>query len=362
MSSPSLPPDNLNGLLSSLLALDGSDSVAGVGAPSQAPRGSGGLGRGYEINLPSGESSRNVVPPRVYTVEENMDEWTLGTTEASTKRKAFGGQDDSFLQRASASTAFSFQGGGGKSLGMFILPTDLQAYTGTVRSFIGKGNTFCLRRDCPIVHRAEGLATSIRPGDVVVEKTANQAAYLDPRISSEKLDSSLLGDWLSSQDSLEVWHTRFSQAEEAYEATDRKTTASAASLEIIRAEEEKSVRFRTPKKARRDDSDLGPDVGLSPYSENLINGFEEFADKNMEEKVERLVQAAIDLDHGLGSTSEYTLKMAGDVAKIHSDALMVARALETNIRLQKRTLGERPTDLPVEDPQPSGKIGESKFV
>jgi hypothetical protein len=63
----------------------------------------------------------------------------------------------------------------------------------------------------------------------VVVKTTGKSAFLHPVIKSELLDQSLLGDWLSTQETLESWSTKFDQV---LGSSAFVTRVNAAALEI----------------------------------------------------------------------------------------------------------------------------------
>ena len=348
--------------LDDLLASMRTSALDAPAPPSVAPfmyhgrRGTGGLDRdrvldgdNYEVNLPSGESFARVqsahtqIPLQVETADSlsEGDGWTA-ISEArapSQKRKPA-------LPASNASPMVGVTGG--KLVSVVRLAGDLDIYARICRSFVGKSNVVCVRMDCSIAHRADGLAGELRPGDLLVAKVPGQTVHVNPRIASEKLESGLIGDWLSSQETLESWVTLFARAAEAFSVGDGTKTTSAAAVDAIRMEEEKAVRFRTPKKPRRSSSDMAADVGLSPYSLTFQNGQEEFASQTEGEKVDRLVEAVINIDHGLSTTADYAMKLGRDVSELRTDSMLAARALETNVRLNKRSIGERPQDLPTE--------------
>jgi hypothetical protein len=88
-----------------------------------------------------------------------------------------------------------------------ILSQDLDAFSLFCRATIGKSGTFCTMQNCSVNH--QGTVAKVKPGSLVVVKTSRKAAFLHRVIKSDLLDQGLLGDWLSTQETLESWFTKF---------------------------------------------------------------------------------------------------------------------------------------------------------
>jgi hypothetical protein len=104
-----------------------------------------------------------------------------------------------------------------------------------------------------------------------------------------------LGDWLSSQETLEDWIAKFDQV---LASTAFATKINAAALEVTRDEERRATDFKTPraKKKRSVDQDTTERIGISPYARALLNGQETFEELTPEEQLERVIQMVINFD------------------------------------------------------------------
>jgi hypothetical protein len=124
------------------------------------------------------------------------------------------------------------QAGPAKTFSVMRFPLDLDAFSLICRATVGKSGTCCISRNCTVNH--QGPVAQIKPGSLVVVKTTGKSAFLHPVIKSELLDQSLLGDWLSTQETLESWSTKFDQV---LGSSAFVTRVNAAALEITREEE-----------------------------------------------------------------------------------------------------------------------------
>jgi hypothetical protein len=134
------------------------------------------------------------------------------------------------------------QAGEPKKYPLFMLPTDLGALMGICRSRIGKSRTFCLVKNCATNH--QGGLVAVKPGDIVVAKTSGRIAFETPRISSANLDDSVVGKWISIQDTLTQWTNKFGQAQDISEVgvpVDLKV------FELKVEDERKAASFKTPR-------------------------------------------------------------------------------------------------------------------
>jgi hypothetical protein len=165
------------------------------------------------------------------------------------------------------------QAGPAKTFSVMRFPQDLDAFSLICRATVGKSGTFCISRNCTVNH--QGPVAQIKPGSLVVVKITGKSAFLHPVIKSELLDQSLLGDWLSTQETLESWSTKFDQV---LGSSAFVTRVNAAALEITRDEEKRAADFKTPrtKKRRSIAEDSTERIGISPYARVLLNGHKTF--------------------------------------------------------------------------------------
>jgi hypothetical protein len=153
--------------------------------------------------------------------------------------------------------------GPAKTLSVMILSQELDAFSLFCQATIGKSGSFCIVRNCSTNH--EGTVAKIKPGSLVVVKTSGKSAFLHPVVKADILDQSLLGDWLSTQETLETWFTKFDQV---LGSSSFVTKVNAAALEISRDEEQRAANFKTPwtKKRRSLDLHSTERIGISPYA------------------------------------------------------------------------------------------------
>jgi hypothetical protein len=230
------------------------------------------------------------------------------------------------------------------------LSLDLDVFSLVCRAVIGKSGTFCINRNCHINH--QGPVAKIKPGSLVVIKTGGKTAFLHPVIKADLFDQTLLGDWLSTQETLEDWIAKFDQA---LASTAFATKVNAAALEVTRDEERRAADFKTPraKKRRSIDDDTTERIGISPYARALLNGHETFEEMTSEEQLERLIQMVINLNAGvdqLGSLYVSLSKELENTTNVHS---LSNQMLEHKVNLIRRTLGSKPEHLKAEIEAPT---------
>jgi hypothetical protein len=85
----------------------------------------------------------------------------------------------------------------------------------------------------------------IKPGCLVVVKTSGKSAFVHPVVKADILDQGLLGDWLSTQETLETWFTKFDQVLDSSSFVTK--VVNAAALEITGYEEQRAATFKTPR-------------------------------------------------------------------------------------------------------------------
>jgi hypothetical protein len=167
-------------------------------------------------DISSGPGSLVDVPmPEVSTLLNN------GTSQSSSLlgvRTVFEGapRGDSPMDGPDAITLFpeSVTGTGQpKKYSVYRMPTDLDNFVSMCRSRIGRGHTFCLLRNCSINH--QGGIVTVKPGELVVTKAFGKVAFKSPHILSSALDDAVVGEWITSQETLTSWSNKLGQAKEA---------------------------------------------------------------------------------------------------------------------------------------------------
>jgi hypothetical protein len=88
------------------------------------------------------------------------------------------------------------------------------------------------------------LVAKIKLGSLVVIKTSGKSAFLHPMIKTDILTKICLVIWLSSQETLESWCTKFDQV---LKPSAFATKVNTAALEITRDEERRAADFKTPR-------------------------------------------------------------------------------------------------------------------
>ena len=76
--------------------------------------------------------------------------------------------------------------GPAKTFSVMKLPDDLDAFSLLCRATVGKSGTFCISRNCTINH--QGPVAQIKPGSLLVVKSAGKTAFLHPVIKSNLFD------------------------------------------------------------------------------------------------------------------------------------------------------------------------------
>jgi hypothetical protein len=223
-----------------------------------------------------------------------------------------------------------------------ILLQDLDAFSLFCRATIGKSGAFCIVQICSINH--QGIVANIKPGGLVVVKTSGKSAFLHPVVKADILDQGLLGDWLSTQEILETWFTKFHQV---LGSSSFVTKANAAALEITRDEERRAANFKTPptKKRRSLDLDSTERIGISPYARSLLNGPEEFEVMTEREQMEKLIQMVISLDSGVDQIGSFYVSLSQDIDNSGNAQGLSNQTLEHKVNLIRRTLGSKPEHL-----------------
>jgi hypothetical protein len=177
--------------------------------------------------------------------------------------------------------------GPAKTFSVMHLSNDLDVFSLICWATIGKSGTFCISRNCLVNH--QGTVAKVKPGSLIVIKSPGRTAFLHPVIKSDLFDQLLLGDWLSTQETLEAWTTKFDQV---LGSSTFSTKVNAAALEVTREEERRAADFKTPraKKRRSSGFDTTERIGISPYAWHLVNGPETFEVMSSQEQIEKLVQ------------------------------------------------------------------------
>jgi hypothetical protein len=127
--------------------------------------------------------------------------------------------------------------GPAKTFSVMRLSNDLDVFSLICRATIGKSGTFCISRNCLVNH--QGTVAKVKPGSLIIVKSPGRAAFLHPVIKSDLFDQSLLGDWLSTQETLEVWTTKFNQV---LGSSTFSTKVNAAALEERRTSKRRERR------------------------------------------------------------------------------------------------------------------------
>jgi hypothetical protein len=107
-------------------------------------------------------------------------------------------------------------------------------------------------------------------------RPVGKQTFLHPVINADTLDQGLLGDWLSTQETLEACFTKFDQVLGSSSFITKVN-------EITLEEERRAAIFKTTqtKKQRTLDLDLSQCMGISPYAHTLLNADEEFEDMTL---------------------------------------------------------------------------------
>jgi hypothetical protein len=250
------------------------------------------------------------------------------------------------------------QSGPAKTFSVMRLSHDLDVFSLFCRATIGKSGTFCIIRNCTVNH--QGPVAKIKPGSLVVVKLTGKAAFLNPVVKSEVFDQTLLGEWLTLQETLETWTVKFDQVRASATFV---TKVNAAAFEVTRDEERRAEDFKTPrtKKRRSADHDTTERIGISPYARAMLNGPEAFEEMSAEEQLERLIQMVIALDSGVDQLGTFCVTLGQDIENVTNTQNVSNQMLEHKVNMIKRTLGSKPDHLAsdIEAPTVWGAIAET---
>jgi hypothetical protein len=141
---------------------------------------------------------------------------------------------------------------------------------------------FCISRNFLVNHQR--TVAKVKPGSLVVVKAPGRTAFLHPVIKSDLFDESLVGDWLLTQETLEVWTTKFDQV---LGSSTFFTKVNATALEVTREEERRAADFKTlrAKKRRSSEFDTTKRIKIPPYAWLLVNGPEAFVVMSEQERL-----------------------------------------------------------------------------
>jgi hypothetical protein len=232
--------------------------------------------------------------------------------------------------------------GQAKTFSVMRFPQDLDAFSLFCRATIGKSGTFCITKNCTVNH--QGSVAKIKPGSLIVVKLSGKSAFLNPLIKAGILDQSLLGDWLSTQETLESWSTKFDQA---LGSSAFVTKVNAAALEVTRDEERRAAEFKTPKakKRRSMEFDSTERIGISPYARALLNGPEVFESLDENQQREKLIQMVLSLDAGVDQLGSFYVSLNQELENASNVQGLSNQMLEHQVNLVRRTLGSKPDHL-----------------
>jgi hypothetical protein len=212
------------------------------------------------------------------------------------------------------------------------MPTDVEKFMVRCRSRIGRGRTFCLLRNCNINH--QGGLVAVKPGELVVAKVLGKVAFESPRLSSNALDDSVVGEWITTQEPLTVWNNKFGQAREAESIGE---IVNLQVLEVRIEEENKAAAFKTPRAKRglMSSKSTPAGIGISPYIKAL-SGDESFADISDERAQEKMKDVILRMDAGLEEISTYAMMLGQDVEKLVIASATNWQMLENKLLISAR--------------------------
>jgi hypothetical protein len=236
-----------------------------------------------------------------------------------------------------------------KKYPLYRMPTNIEDLMAICRARIGRSHTFCLAKICTTNH--QGGLVVVKPGDLVVEKLSGKIAFENPRISSKILDDSVIGEWISTQETLTNWTNKFGQAAEF---EDSGEIVGLKLLEVRMEEEIKAAAFKTPRAKRgllqSNTTPVG--IGISPYTKTL-SGDESFADISDARVTEKMKDVILRLDSGLEEVSAYSVLLGKDVEKLLAASQNSFQMLESKLLIAARLVGSRSEDLASELDSPT---------
>ena len=150
---------------------------------------------------------------------------------------------------------------------LFVGAGDLLPGGGLCCGIIGQGGTFCVKRDCGVsAHRSTKF--QVTPDSLYVLKNL-EAAYVEPFVSTKKLENGLLESWLNEKVTLPEWRKRFGLVN----AADEGFIITRAYLELGEDNYAKAQGFKTPAKRRReaddDEAAVTMQLQFSPYKRQI---------------------------------------------------------------------------------------------
>jgi hypothetical protein len=237
MPSPtaSATSSHLRELLSSLDADGGFTGSLQQGGCGNCPKKEGHRGR----DSYSGTSRKSTLCDVPVTIVSGLD--------MELDEKEFSEEDGSspvIKQRSTVPLAIGIQlpkyDGPAKTFLVMRLSNDLNVFSLICRATISKSGTFCISRSWLVNH--QGTLAKVKPGSLIVAKSSGRMAILHPVIKSDLFDQTLLGDWHSTEETLEVWTTKFDQV---LGSSTFSTKVNAAALEVTCEEERRAADIKT---------------------------------------------------------------------------------------------------------------------
>jgi hypothetical protein len=241
--------------------------------------------------------------------------------------------------------------GPAKTFLVMKLSQDLDVFILVCPATIGKSGTFCIYKNCLINH--QWSVAKIKPGSLVVIKWAGKTAFLHLIIKADLFYQTLLGDWLSSQETLEDWIAKFDQA---LASTAFATKVNTSALEVTWDEERQATDFKTlqAKNWWLVDQDTTERIGISPYAQALLNEQDTFEEMTPEEQLERVIQMVINLDSGVDQLGSFYVSLSKDDKNVTNSQSLSNQMLQHKVNLFWTTLGSKPEHLMAEIEAPTG--------
>ncbi len=166
--------------------------------------------------------------------------------------------------------------------------------------------------------------------------------FSEPIIAADLLSEEVLSEWFPLSLTIEDWTTRFRSAASV---GARQAEVTPLALQAQQDFASRAESFQTPNvKRKRESLELPAAIGISPYKRKS-RGEEDFAEKDLEETLQHLVELVLGFGGGLDETSSALVKLLIDFHKNASVQELTSKMLEHKLETIKMLLGSKPVGL-----------------
>ena len=222
-----------------------------------------------------------------------------------------------------------------KKYKLWCCPTE----SSTCLGLIGSGQTFCTIINCRKTHRNNAFQPAV-PGEIYVAKSS-EAAFVNPVISSTRLNDELLASWKENSTTLQEWLRLFSLAKFDQVDENEKEVKGLSEADILLNENVvmTAMDYKTPRKKNITFKPENSEVEMIPDFARLSL---KIPHENMEEGNSKLL---LDLDQKTFALQESLQKVLDVVIQNDEKTLSLFDIVEIKHQDLKTDVGTKPTIL-----------------